>query len=163
MDPIVHLLNHQCHQKQDSCPKHPTLSYRRGTQGIHKWWTPRLWPHRKLNNVTFWSLVQCAIPCKHTIIWCSGVQVQDDYQHWIGPIHQRTPSQFHKDNIQEIRGRSILFWNNKRGLFQRLKNRLHITQNHRDQQVMFSRKINQSNVRSNNTIATQRMAVCTKP
>ena len=39
------------------------------------------------------------IPCKHTLLFRSVAQVQDHHWHWIGPVHQRTPSQWHKDNI----------------------------------------------------------------
>ena len=36
-------------------------------------------------------------PCKHNILCRSGAQVQDHHWHWIGPIHQRTPSRWYKD------------------------------------------------------------------
>ena len=42
LNPSVHMLNHQFQQKQKSLSKHPTLSCRRGTQGIHKYRTPIL-------------------------------------------------------------------------------------------------------------------------
>ena len=47
------MINHQFHQKQQSCPKHPTLWCRRETQIIHKWWTPRPWPHCNLKVLPF--------------------------------------------------------------------------------------------------------------
>ena len=39
------------------CPKHPTMWCRRGNQGIHKWRTPRLLPHRNLKHVTLGSFL----------------------------------------------------------------------------------------------------------
>ena len=65
-------------------------------------------------------------PREHTFLFRSFVQVQDYHWHRIEPIRQCTPSQWHKDDIQEMRGRSILFWHNKQGFCQRPNHRLHL-------------------------------------
>ena len=85
------------------------------------------------------KLFSCAISRKHTLICRSDVQVQDIGQHIIVPIHKHTPSRWHKDNIQAIRGRSILFWHIQWGLWKKeKKKRLHLSQHCRKKQVMIS-------------------------
>ena len=89
------------------------------------------------------------------------VQVQDNHWNRIGPIHQRTPPRWHKDNIQEMLGRPILFWHNQRGLCQIPNHRLHLPQHSREQQVTISQTRKQRIRRSNNNSSIYSMAVYT--
>ena len=68
---------------------------------------------------------------KNTLLFRSGFQVQDHHQHWILPVHNCTPSRWHKDSIQEMRGSSLLFWHNKWGFWRRANHILHIPQHSR--------------------------------
>ena len=119
--------------------------------------TPRplkCYPSKKIN----WE-----IPCKHTILFRSGVQFQYHHWHRIRPIHKLTPLRWHQDHIQGMWRSPILLLHNQRGLWQSQNYGLHLSQNSREQQAMIPQTRRQSSRRSKNTSTTCMVAINTYP